>query len=102
MTIIITASTHLRADMRERAIEAAHTLQVETLHEAGCIEYRFWTALEDPDAILALEMWESDEALAAHLRTPHVARFNETLAGALDAPLTVTRHEVSASGPLRG
>jgi len=102
MTIMITATTHLRAEMREQAIEAAHTLQSETLHEPGCIEYRFWTALEDPDAILALEIWESDDALQSHLRTPHVARFNETLADALDAPLTVTRHEVSKSGPLRG
>ena len=102
MTIIITATTHLRADMREQAIEAAHTLQTKTLHEPGCIEYRFWTAVEDPDAILALEIWESDEALQNHLRAPHVAHFNETLAGSLDAPLAVTRHEVSASGPLRG
>jgi len=101
MTIIITATTHLRADMREQAIAAAHALQSETLHEPGCIEYRFWTALEDPDAILALEIWESEQALQSHLRTPHVTRFNETLAGVLDAPLSVTRHEVSASGPLR-
>jgi quinol monooxygenase YgiN len=101
MTIIITATTHVRGDMREHAIEAAHALQSETLHERGCIEYRFWTALEDPDAILALEIWESEEALQNHLRAPHVALFNETLVGALDAPLTVTRHDVSSSGPLR-
>lgn len=51
--------------------EAVHT-------EDGCLLYSLQQGTEDPDVFAYVEKWESEEALAAHGRAPHM------LAGAGD------------------
>jgi len=48
----------------------------------------------------AVEEWRDDEALAAHLRQPHVARLIAALPAVGDGPPEIAAHEVAASGPL--
>jgi quinol monooxygenase YgiN len=50
--------------------------------EAGCIEYGpaidadgLGQAMFGPDTFVAIEKWESAEALAAHAKAPHMAAY---------------------------
>jgi quinol monooxygenase YgiN len=93
--LIVTAAARLRPDRREEALAAARQMQEATTAEHGCHEYRFWTAIDDPDSVLVFERWESRASLEAHLASPHVASFNTAIAGFADGPVTVTRFEVA-------
>ena len=43
-------------------------MQSESRQEPGCLRYGFYTSLEDPDEFVAVEEWESAEALQRPLR----------------------------------
>lgn len=40
--------------------------------EEGCLEYGYYIPAEDEDALLLLEVWNSEEAQQKHLRQPHM------------------------------
>jgi quinol monooxygenase YgiN len=50
-----------------------------TAHEPGCLHYRFSEDIGRPGHIRIYEEWESEAALAAHLKAPHVAVWREAL-----------------------
>ena len=52
-----------------------------TNEEAGCLHYSFAQDIADPDLIRISERWESQEALAAHGASAHMAEFNKAMAG---------------------
>lgn len=43
-----------------------------TRREAGCIRYEVHVNNADPCEFMFIEEWESDEALDAHLASPHI------------------------------
>jgi quinol monooxygenase YgiN len=51
----------------------AQDMRKRTIDEPGCIDYRFWSATDDPDAILLFEQWQEQSDIAAHLAAPHMA-----------------------------
>ena len=74
-----------------KAAELSSVLQrlIEpTRAEAGCRRYELWQNEADEHEFRFIEEWDSDEALAAHLQTPHITsgreRLPELLAGDLD------------------
>ena len=77
---------------RPVAIEMLH----ETRAEAGCLAYAFASDLDDPNTVRIVERWESEDALARHFATPHVAKFNSALSNAkiLKASAKVYRSEL--------
>jgi quinol monooxygenase YgiN len=100
--IIVTARAWVHPDQRDAAFSAAEAMRKQTLDEPGCIDYRFWSATDDADAILLFEQWEEQSALETHLAAPHMATFLEEIGPAVDGDLEVTRFEVSNAGPLFG
>jgi len=100
--IIITGRTQLHPDQRDSAISAAQEMRNHTIEESGCIDYRFWSATDDPNAILLFEQWENRSALDTHLASPHTAAFLGAIGAAVDGTLEVTRFEVATHGPLFG
>jgi quinol monooxygenase YgiN len=38
--------------------------------------------LDDPNTVRIIERWESEDVLAKHFATPHMAKFNSALSGA--------------------
>jgi quinol monooxygenase YgiN len=68
--------------------------------EDGCIEYRFSFDVDDPLLVRIYEEWASDADLAAHFTTDHFAAFGSVIAESVDGDITLTRHEVTSSGPL--
>jgi quinol monooxygenase YgiN len=102
MTIVMTVSFRLPADKRDAAITAALAMQAATTRERGCSEYRFWTAVDDPNALGLFERWETQEALDTHLATAHMAAFGQAMAAVLDKPAALTRYEVASSARYSG
>ena len=100
--IIITGRAQVRPDQRDAAIAAAQDMRKHTVDEPGCIDYRFWSATDDPNAILLFEQWQEQSALETHLAAPHTAAFLTQIGPAVDGTLEVTRFEVSDYGPLFG
>ena len=100
--IIVTGRVRVHPDQRDAALSAAQGMRKLTIDEPGCIDYRFWSATDDPDAILLFEQWEEQSALEAHLAAPHMTAFLARIGPAVDGTLEVTRFEVSNHGPLFG
>ncbi len=60
--------------------EAIVTMQKASLAEDGCEDYNFSVEVGDPSVMRVTERWTSQEALAAHFQTPHMAAFQATMA----------------------
>jgi quinol monooxygenase YgiN len=98
--IIVTARAHVLADHRDAALNAAHDMRKQTIDEPGCIDYRFWSATDDPNTILAFEQWEESSSLETHLGASHTIAFLTEIGSVVDGDVEVTRFEVSDHGPL--
>jgi quinol monooxygenase YgiN len=70
--------------MRDAILQAFRANVPAVNAEAGCIEYGAAVDLEDgpgfqkkygPDTFLAIEKWESLDALKAHAAAPHMAAY---------------------------
>jgi quinol monooxygenase YgiN len=100
--IIITGTARVHPDQRDAAIAAARDMHKRTIDEPGRVDYRFWSATDDPNAILLFERWQEQSALQTHLAAPHTAAFLAQIGPAVDGGLEMTRFEVSSHGPLFG
>ncbi|HEX4748911.1 MAG TPA: putative quinol monooxygenase [Bryobacteraceae bacterium] len=76
------------------------TMMLETQKEKGCIHYAFATDLTSPNRFQLSELWQSDETLAAHGKTAHMATFREGLTQFRIQQRTVTRYYVSEPAAL--
>ena len=56
-------------------------MQKATLEEPGCLAYDYFLSRHEEGVILVFEKWESEDALAAHMQTSHMAEF-----GGVDGP----------------
>ena len=63
--------------LQPRALAAA--MVAATNAEDGCIHYAFARDINDPDLIHISERWASQEALAAHSASAHMADFNKAM-----------------------
>ncbi|MDJ0847921.1 MAG: putative quinol monooxygenase [Myxococcota bacterium] len=93
---------HIRLDpaKRDEAIAAAREMMTDTHQEAGCISYTFSADLSDEGVFHIFEEWESQEALDAHFKAPHMARFQGLMPNFGLKEMKVQRYEVSSAGPL--
>ena len=71
----VVAVVHVRAAQgRADDVVAAFTPCIEQTHqEEGCLAYALHRDAADPDHLVLVERWRSQEDLDAHLQTPHVA-----------------------------
>ena len=95
--IVIAGSVAVRPERRDEAARVARTMAEATRKEAGCLTYRFSADLDDPNVMLIFEEWESEEALARHFQSPHMATFREALPGLLAGMPALKRYAVSAA-----
>ncbi len=94
-----------RAEVNPAAIDAMlphlATMMAATRAEDGCISYSL--AVEDAAAgvLTIAERWRDGVALAAHVKTPHMAAFNAAAREAIRA-LDVKRYDVVGEASLGG
>lgn len=98
--IVISGRLTVRPDQRDRAIAATSALMAATQAEPGCAEYAFSSDVSDPNLFRFFERWETEDAMKAHLGTPHMAEFMGIAGELLAGPANATRYEVSGSSPL--
>ncbi|MGJ8536200.1 MAG: putative quinol monooxygenase [Parasphingopyxis sp.] len=100
--IIVEGWVRMEAGELDRLHDAAVTMLEETRKENGCISYAFARAIEDPDVMRIAEVWESQEALSAHMQTPHMAAFNQALGGAKILGVSVKSYPAESCQTLMG
>lgn len=61
--------------------------------EVPCFLYDVCRSVSDPNELFVLEEWESQDALDAHMATPHFRAFAERIADMVDGELGVTMLE---------
>jgi quinol monooxygenase YgiN len=95
---------HIRIDpaKREVAVAAADDVMEATRREKGCLAYTFSADLHDEGLIHLFEEWDSQEALDAHFKAPHMATFQAAIPGLGVKEMKIRRYEVSSAGPLGG
>jgi len=94
---------HIRLDpaKREAVIAAARDVMRDTRRETGCISYTLSSDVEDQGLFHIFEEWESAEALGAHFKAPHMARFQAAAAGFGIKEMKLQRYEVASVAPMR-
>src|SRR3954468_7870820 len=98
--IIVTARVVIDPGSRDEALPVLTEVQAASRRDDGCESYGYFESIDEPNVFCALEMWRDGEALAAHLRQPHI----RTLVGALGRytaePPEVVAHTVSGARSL--
>jgi len=98
--IIIAGKISLDPAKQGEATEAAIEMMHATRAEEGNVEYAFTWDLVEEGVMRVIEQWESQEALDAHFKVPHMATFTGKLGGCGMTGMEVTKHEISKSGPV--
>jgi quinol monooxygenase YgiN len=103
MTIIIGAEIRIDpADMPKiREFAAVMVDKTVTLEKDTCIAYSFAEDFNEPGLVRIFEVWQSDEALAEHFKTQHMADFQEGMKSITVKDVKATRYEVGDYGPLQ-
>jgi quinol monooxygenase YgiN len=98
--LVIAGTISIDPEKREAAIGAAVEMMEETRKEAGCISYTFSADLSEPGDFRIFEEWESQEALDAHFKAPHMARFQGAMGGFGVRGMKVQRYEIASVAPM--
>ena len=78
--IYVIAQLKLKPGTSERAAIEARKVVEGTVKEDGCLFYDFNLSVTDPTRLVAVERWESKEALAKHNETPHLLAWRRVVA----------------------
>jgi quinol monooxygenase YgiN len=97
--VIVIARFRPRPDRRDEFLALLEEVQAASRRDDGCLNYGYYVNITDPEGCIAVEEWRDMDALAAHLRTPHVGRLIGAI-GEMGDGLEIAAHEVARSGPL--
>jgi quinol monooxygenase YgiN len=73
----ITGYLTFKAEDRDEVIAGLVEITELSRKDAGCVEYWWAEALDQPNTFRFFECWESEELLEAHLGQPHEKEFME-------------------------
>jgi len=99
--IVIHASLLIDSAKADAMIAAAKDMMAESRKEPGCHAYTFTRDLYDPARFHIIEEWESDAALSAHFKMPHMAKFQAFVPSLGVLEMKAEKFVVSSKGPLR-
>ena len=63
--------------------------------EEGCRRYELWRNRQDGTELTFVEEWSSDEALAAHARSGHIARAKERYPELIAEPVDLRLYDLA-------
>ena len=99
--LIVAGTVTIDPAAKKEAEAAAIEIMRDTRKEAGNISYTFSNDLEDPAVFHIYEQWESQAALEAHFKMPHMATFQKRLGELGVVDVSVKKYEISSVGPVR-
>lgn len=98
--VIVIARFRPRPDRRDAFADLLCEVEAASREDDGCLGYGYYADVSDALSYIAVEEWRDMDALAAHLRQPHVARLVQAVPEMTEGRLEIAAHEVSKSGPL--
>ncbi|MEM7331011.1 MAG: putative quinol monooxygenase [Chloroflexota bacterium] len=98
--LIVAGKIPIQPEKRAEAMAVTTIMAKATQAEEGCIEYHFYSNVEDPNTFLVFEKWETADALKAHFETPHMAEFRSKMPNLAAGPSDVWQYEVSNSSKI--
>ena len=96
-TLIVIGRVAGRPERRDELIDLLTWMQNESRGEPGCLRYGFFESVETENEFIAVEEWESAEALRTHFAAPTVERFVSEGAGLVIGLPEVHIHGVGAT-----
>lgn len=99
--IIIAGTISFDPAAREALETGFAAMQTETLQEAGCGSYEIYNSRGDAGTVFIFEKWESEEALAAHMVSPHMAAFGGVMGAIGITGIDIKKYSGATEGPLR-
>jgi quinol monooxygenase YgiN len=103
--IVVTGRVQIPAELREEFLAVATAMCSASRGDDGCIGYRVYEDLEQPNRYVFIEEWRDDEALQSHFSEPHTGTFMGALVPMLAAPADALFHTVAVTrrlDPARG
>lgn len=100
--ILIAGTISIDPAKRDVAIAAMRDLMAETRKEKGCVSYVMSGDFDDTGCIRLFEEWESQDALGAHMKAPHMAKFQSQIPNLGFRGMKAERYEIASKGPLGG
>ncbi len=92
--IVVTGVIEIDSEHVWPATTAAGKMIEATEKEDGCITYRFYVDITDQRCFRVYEEWVSEEALQAHMKTPHMAEFQKALKSFRILDSNIIKYEV--------
>lgn len=99
-TLVIAGTITIDPARRDAFAEAAVEMMEETHKEPGNVAYAFSADFADDGVIRIFEQWESQEALDAHMKSPHMAAFQGKLGGLGIRGMDMQKYVIESFGPL--
>ncbi|WP_435117457.1 putative quinol monooxygenase [Halolamina sp. C58] len=93
--LVVHATFPIDPEQREEALDRAADLVEATREEPGVIEYSAVTDLVESDLLRFVEVYEDEDAFAAHVESDHFQAFEAKLPELLGGEPDVMRYEVS-------
>ena len=98
--VLVIARFRPRPDRLDELIATLVEIQAASREDDGCLNYGYYREIADDGSFVAVEEWRDMAALAAHLRTPHVARLIAALPEHAAEPPQIDAHHVDRTDPL--
>lgn len=98
--IVVVGQFRFPPERMEEARPVMRRVMESTRAEPGCVEYNYGEDVLDPGLIRVSEVWESREQLAAHMQTPHMARWQREWAELGLTERNISVYEAGAATPL--
>ena len=99
--MIIIAGTITFDPAKREALESGFAaMQAETLKETGCHGYEIYNSRSDDGTVLIFEKWDNDEALGAHMVSPHMAAFGGVMGAIGITGVDIKKYSGATEGPL--
>ncbi|MDC1106042.1 putative quinol monooxygenase [Prolixibacteraceae bacterium] len=94
--IIVTVDCHLKEENKESYLNTFNEVSKTVHKEGGCIRYEIFQKDADSPNLFIFEKWESQEALDAHIATPHMNVFFEKTNPWLEKELEINVFDVKS------
>lgn len=93
--LIVSGSITVAPESYDGFLRLAASVVAATRKEPGCEAYGMYPDPDDHGRFEIIERWESDEALAEHMATPHFGEFMGALGGLKVLGSSLTQYRVS-------
>lgn len=98
--LVVSGEIRIDPEDFDAALALIEPLVAATQAEPGCITYDFWVDPRDRGRVRVFEEWASEEAIAAHTDSEHLATFYGSLGAIRITSVELHRFEVTAKTPL--